>query len=132
MSRILVVDASIVVDLLARARAEPLEALLFATDTLLAAPELLNVEVLSALRTLDRLGAIPTSRLGDLPQLITALRIRTYRHASLLEGIWSLRHNLTAYDAAYVTLARALQATLVTRDERLANAPGLDVQTLVP
>ncbi len=132
MSRLLVIDASIVVDLLARARAEPLEKLLFAPDTLLAAPEILDVEVLNALRKLDRSGAIPASRLNDLPLLISALRIRKYRHASLLNGIWSLRHNLTAYDAAYVTLARALDAALVTRDERLAHAPGLQIATLSP
>jgi predicted nucleic acid-binding protein len=38
--------------------------------------------------------------------------------------IWALRHNLTAYDAAYVALAEALQATLVTRDTRLAASLG--------
>jgi predicted nucleic acid-binding protein len=41
-----------------------------------------------------------------------------------LGRIWELRGNLTAYDAAYVALAEALEAPLVTRDERLAAAPG--------
>jgi predicted nucleic acid-binding protein len=36
----------------------------------------------------------------------------------------SLRYNLTAYDAAYVALAELLDATLVTSDQRLVNAPG--------
>lgn len=43
----------------------------------------------------------------------------------LLERIWALRHNLTAYDAAYVALAEALDATLLTRDQRLAGASGI-------
>jgi predicted nucleic acid-binding protein len=60
------------------------------------------------------------------------LRIRRYRHASLVTGIWSLRNKLTAYDAAYVTLARLLNATLVTRDERLASAAALEVSVTVP
>jgi len=64
-------------------------------------------------------------------ELLQALRIRRYRHHSLREGIWSLRQNVTAYDAAYVTLARLLGATLVTRDNKLARAPGLDVQVTV-
>jgi predicted nucleic acid-binding protein len=42
----------------------------------------------------------------------------------LLPRVWELRHNLTAYDAVYVALAEALDATLVTRDQRLAQAPG--------
>jgi len=35
-----------------------------------------------------------------------------------------LRSNLTAYDEAYVALAEALDAPLLTRDHRLAAAPG--------
>jgi predicted nucleic acid-binding protein len=46
-----------------------------------------------------------------------------YRHTHLLPRIWALRANLTAYDATYVTLAEALDAPLLTRDQRLAVAP---------
>lgn len=60
------------------------------------------------------------------------LPIRMYRHESLLTGISALRHNISAYDGAYVALARTLKATLVTRDERLANMPGLGVPVIVP
>lgn len=132
MSRILVVDASVVVDLLARFRPEPIEELLWASDAVLAAPELLDIEVLNALRKLDQPGSIPPGRKAELPGLLRALRIRKYRHDNLIEGIWSLRNNLTAYDAAYVVLARLLNATLITRDTRLANAPDLPVKALTP
>ena len=131
MTRILVVDASVVVDLIGRFRPQPIEALLWAEDTALAAPELLDVEVLQALRRLDQDGAIPPSR-TQMVELLQALRIRRFRHHSLLDGIWSLRKNLTAYDAAYVALARLLGGTLVTRDEKLAGAPGLDVRVEIP
>jgi predicted nucleic acid-binding protein len=131
VTRILVVDASIVVDLIGRFQPQPIEALLWAEDTVLAAPELLDVEVLQALRRLDQDGAIPPSRM-QLVELLQALRIRRFRHHSLLDGIWSLRKNLTAYDAAYVALARLLGGTLVTRDEKLAGAPGLDVRVKIP
>jgi predicted nucleic acid-binding protein len=55
--------------------------------------------------------------LADLP-------LRRYPHDLLLSRIWALRHNLTAYDAAYVALAEALDAVLLTRDKRLASAAG--------
>jgi predicted nucleic acid-binding protein len=132
MSRVLVLDASIVVDLLARFRPRPLEELLWAPGTVLAAPELIDIEVLNALRKLDQAGAIPASRSAELPVLMRGLRIRKYRHNSLIGGIWALRNDVTAYDAAYVTLARLLNATLVTRDSRLAKAPGLNVRVTTP
>ena len=131
MSQVLVVDASVVVDLVGRFRPQPIEALLWAEDSVLAAPELLDVEVLQALRRLDKDGAIPSSR-ADVVELLQALRIRRYRHQSLREALWSLRKNMTAYDSAYVALARLLDATLVTRDAKLARAPGLDIQVVVP
>ena len=131
MSRRLVIDASVIVDLLGRFRPEPIEALLFAADAAIAAPALLDVEVLQALRKLDLQRVIPASR-QDLVDSLRALRIRRYPHASLLDDIWALRGHLTAYDAAYVALARQLDATLVTRDARLARAPGLAVETVLP
>ena len=131
MSDVLVVDASIVVDLLGRFRPEPIEVILWADDTVLAAPEVMQVESLQALRRLDLSGAIPGTR-RSVAEELGMLPIRLYRHQGLLPGIWALRHNLNAYDAAYVALARVLKATLVTRDEKLANVPGLGVPVEVP
>jgi predicted nucleic acid-binding protein len=45
-------------------------------------------------------------------------------HSRLLARIWELQENLTPYDAAYVALAEAIGATLVTADKRLSRAPG--------
>jgi predicted nucleic acid-binding protein len=45
--------------------------------------------------------------------------ITRYPHASILPEIWKLRHNLTAYDAAYLALARLLDAELLTMDDGL-------------
>ena len=65
----------------------------------------------------DERGAQALDDLADLP-------IHRYPHDLLLPRIWELRANLTAYDAAYVALAEALGAPLLTRDARLAAAPG--------
>lgn len=127
MRRVLVTDASVVVDLLARFAAEPIEAALFAGHGQLVAPELLDIEVLHTLRKLDAMGAIPASRRGRVLADFRALPIRRFRHAVLWQDVWQLRRNLSAYDACYIALARQLEATLVTRDERLARAPGIAI-----
>lgn len=132
MTRLIVTDASVIVDLLGRFRAAPIEAILFAEGTRLVAPELLDIEVLQALRRLDNHGAIPKGRAGQLMDDFMALRIRRFSHRPMLNDVWQLRHNLTAYDAAYVALALRLDALLVTRDERLANSPVPDVRIEIP
>lgn len=129
---LLVVDASVVLDLLARFRPQPLEALLWAPDTSLAAPELIDIEVLNALRKLDREGAIPASRRAGMPAQLRGLRIRKFRHDAMLEGIWSLRGKVTACDAACVALAAALKVPLVTRDARLAKAVESMLKVMTP
>ena len=52
------------------------------------------------------------------------LDLHRHPHLDLLTRAWRLRENLTAYDAAYVALADALGATLLTRDARLARGAG--------
>ena len=52
------------------------------------------------------------------------LALVRYPHEELADRIWDLRHNLTAYDAAFVALAEALDAPLLTCDGKLAAAPG--------
>jgi predicted nucleic acid-binding protein len=127
MRRVLVTDASVVVDLLGRFAAEPIEAALFEGGGQLVAPELLDIEVLHTLRKLEATNAIPASRRARVLDDFRALPIRRFRHAALWQDVWQLRKNLTAYDACYVALARQLEATLVTRDERIARAPGMGI-----
>jgi len=54
-----------------------------------------------------------------------ALDIDRYGHLFLLDRIWELRHNVSAYDATYVALAEALDTVVFTADRRLAHAPGV-------
>jgi predicted nucleic acid-binding protein len=55
---------------------------------------------------------------------LAALPLRRAPHRPLLARCWELRDNLTVYDASYVALAEALDATLLTGDGWLARAPG--------
>jgi predicted nucleic acid-binding protein len=76
---------------------------------------------------LRRLAAIRGGFGGQWGERLSAMArfpLTRYRHDLLLARIWELRHNLSAYDAAYVALAEVLAIPLVTRDQRLAAAPG--------
>jgi predicted nucleic acid-binding protein len=58
--------------------------------------------------------------LDDLNNLV----IERHEHQTLMHRIWQLRDSLTAYDGAYVALAEALSAPLLTYDAKLAGAHG--------
>ncbi len=76
------------------------------------------------LRRYAATGQIEATRCREALVVLRDFPLRRYPHDVLLERVWQLRHNLTAYDAAYVALAEALDATLLTRDRGLAAAPG--------
>jgi len=90
----------------------------------LHAPHLLDVEVAQVFRRHVAQGAITASRAEEALQDLLDLRLRRYPHGLLLRRAWELRDNLSAYDAVYVALAEALEATLLTCDRKLASAPG--------
>jgi len=122
---VIVLDASAAVDWLVQtAAARRIESRIFSRNQSLHAPELLDLEVAQVLRRLVREGALSASRAEAAIQDLLDLRITRYPHSVLLPRIWQLRHNLSAYDAAYVVLAEKLGATLLTRDARLASAAG--------
>ena len=82
----------------------------------LHAPHLLDAEMAHLLRRQTRFGMItPAEARGVLDEL-RALRLVRYPHLPLLDRVWSLRDNLTAYDACYIALTEQLGATFLTRD----------------
>lgn len=120
----IVVDASAILDLLLRRPGlAPLERRLFA-DPSWHAPHLLDLEVAQVLRRWAYAGRITARRGRQALDLLEDLPLTRWPHLPFLARIWRLRANLTAYDAAYLSLAEALDAPLVTRDGRLAGAPG--------
>jgi predicted nucleic acid-binding protein len=122
---VIVLDASAAVDWLVQAAAaQRIESRIFSRSQSLHTPEFLDLEVAQVLRRLVREGALSASRAEAAIQDLLDLRITRYPHSVLLPRIWQLRHNLSAYDAAYVVLAEKLGATLLTRDARLASAAG--------
>ncbi len=125
----IVVDASALLEALLRTpAAKAVEDRLFAPRQTLHVPDLLDVEIAQVIRRYAAYGEIDAARgraaladLADFP-------LRRYPHNFLLPRIWDLRNSLTAYDAAYVALAEALDTPLLTRDRRLAMAGGHHAQ----
>lgn len=120
----LVVDASVIATALADDAPDGDRARTRLRGQQLAAPELLDLEVASVLRRQVRVGALDGRRAELALTDLHALSIQRAPHRPLLRRCWQLRENLTIYDAAYVALAEALDADLLTADRRLAKAPG--------
>ncbi len=90
---------------------------------------LLDVEFAQVLRRLVRERTLAPERAEEAIEDLMALRITRYAPVLLLNRIWPLRHNLSAYDAAHVALAEELHAPLITRDQKLAAAPGMRLRS---
>jgi predicted nucleic acid-binding protein len=121
----MVLDASALVELilstpagqLVRERiADPAEAL--------HVPHLADIEVTQALRRYVRAHAIDAGTAAAALDDYRALDLQRHAHEPLLERVWELRDNLSAYDAVYIALAEVMDTTVLTMDARLLRAPG--------
>lgn len=121
----IVLDASAVVAILVGSGpgAERIREKVEAPDESLHVPHVMELEVLHALRAL--LGTLSRQRSSEALTDLGNISFARYPHTPLIGRIWELKENLTAYDAAYVALAEALDAPLITMDARLARAPGI-------
>lgn len=125
----IVLDASVVAELLLRtANASLIEERVLGNGDALHAPHLIDAEVTQVLRRYSLRGEMTASRAAQGLSVLGALPLIRHSHVELLDRVWELRANLTAYDALYVALAEALDAPLVTRDAKLAGAPGHQAQ----
>ncbi|MEK7229520.1 MAG: type II toxin-antitoxin system VapC family toxin [Candidatus Binatota bacterium] len=121
-----VIDASVAAEFLLRTTlgrkiAEIVE------GAFLAAPELLDVEVLSVLRRAVLRQRLEDHRARLALDDLAAWPIDRIPHAALLREAWRHRHNVSAYDAFYVAAARLYDAPLLTADGPLSRAPALGI-----
>lgn len=86
------------------------------------APDLLTLEVISALKRLRLRRVITPNEAKYAFDLFRSLTIEYFGHAPLAPRVWQLQDNFSAYDATYVALAESLHAPLWTSDRRLAQA----------
>ena len=125
----IVIDASAVLEILLNTAAgERLADRVLHPAETVHAPHLLDVEVLQVLRRYARAGDLVAERGQEAIEDLNDLPLTRYPHQILLDRVWELRHNLTAYTAIYIALAEALDAPLVTRDKRLASSRGHDAR----
>ncbi len=120
----IVVDCAAVVDALTAVDgSDDVRALLGSEE--LCAPTLLDFEIVSALRGLTLGGHLAPTRAEDALTDFADLQIQRWPSwDALRRRAFQLRDNLSAYDAAYVVLAEALDCPLLTRDVRLARSSG--------
>ena len=120
-----VVDASALIEALLRTPlGERCTERLLRPGNPLFAPHLLDVEVVQVLRRYAEKGDLRDGRAREALQDLADFPLIRFSHEPFLERMWELRHSLSAYDAAYIALAEALNAPLVTCDARLARAHG--------
>ena len=121
----IVVDASALLEVLLNTPASSgIAERLFGGKDTLHAPHVLDLEIAQVLRRYTLSGEMNAARGEQALEDLADLPLNRYPHDIFLSRIWALRRNLTAYDAAYLALAEALDAPLVTRDTALARAPG--------
>lgn len=115
----LVVDASAVAEILFGTEAGRRAAVLLDRHELLA-PQHLTAEVASVVRGWSVSQQITDEQASRAFLEFDALGVEQVPMMSMLPAVYALRHNISAYDAMYVVLARAAQCSLLTLDARLA------------
>jgi predicted nucleic acid-binding protein len=130
---VIVIEASAIVDALVDDPADP-ELLAVIANSELHAPALVDYEVASALRGHVLGGKFAEPRLREATEDFGDLRIERYPLSTMVGAVLELRDSFTVYDAAYVVLAQALDAPLITADAELtaARRVGVEVRVLRP
>jgi predicted nucleic acid-binding protein len=113
----IVADASAILEILLNGEAAPaIRKRLFAESETIHSPHIIDLEVLQVLRRYHQAKTLNKLRASEALQDYIDIPLQRYPHHVLMPRIWALRENFTAYDGAYVALAEALNAPLLTRD----------------
>lgn len=128
----LVVDASALFEVVADTSGSETLRTLLANDPDQAAPHLVDAEVLSMIQTQHRIGVLDPTAASQAVEDLRMWPGERWSHRPLLDRAWELRDNVRGYDALYVALAEALDATLLTLDGRLGRAKGIRCRVEVP
>jgi predicted nucleic acid-binding protein len=123
---VIVLDASALVELVLDTPTGQTIATRIADPALgLHVPHLVDIEVAQALRRYAQKGEIDAAEAAQALADLRALDLQRHAHEPLLDRVWELRENLSAYDAVYIALAEVLDTIMLTCDGPLARAPGM-------
>jgi len=128
---VIVIDASAAIEWLLNSSAGRRVRDVLLSDDVLAAPHLIDIEIVQVLRRYVRRREITPERGRLALRDLSDVQLNRFPHLPMVERIWEQRDRFSAYDAAYVSLAEALDATLLTCDRRLASAVGPRVRVEV-
>lgn len=122
----IVVDASVAVDMLLGpgSQAGDMLAAKFAAGGAVCAPHLVDAEVGQVIRRFTLSGSLSRTSALQMVADLSALPIRRFPNAVLVERAMELLDNVTVYDGLYIALAEALDCPLLTGDRALMNVPG--------
>jgi predicted nucleic acid-binding protein len=123
LNRVIVVDTSLVVEVLLETPAG-LRHAERVFDEERHVPALLDIEFMQVLSRLTFTGEIPPQRAQTILEIFSDWDFSRHPHKPLLRRIWELRSSVSAYDAAYVALAEALDIPLLTCDAKLSRSHG--------
>jgi predicted nucleic acid-binding protein len=127
-----VCDASALVALLLDSGADGQWATRALTGVALVAPALLAFEAANIIRRSELAGTVSADQASQAHDDLVDVEIEFWPYELLLPRVWELRHNLSSYDASYVSLAEMAQAPLITLDRRIARAPGVRCSVTTP
>jgi predicted nucleic acid-binding protein len=131
---VIVVDSSAALDYVLgeRERARWVEMELERGGWDLHAPHVLDIEVVATLRRIALAGRIRPALARRALDVVADLRLQRYPHVHLVDRMWALRDSVHPPDSAFVALAEALDAPLVTTDRRLARSHGHRAEIVAP
>ena len=118
----LVVDASCLFEVVADTPRAVEIADRLAADIDQAAPHVIDVEVLGVIRAQHLRGQLDGTAARQAVLDLRDWPGERFGHRRLMERAWQLRDSVRGWDAFYVALAEAFDATLLTLDTRLARA----------
>ncbi|HET9768304.1 MAG TPA: type II toxin-antitoxin system VapC family toxin [Thermoanaerobaculia bacterium] len=127
-----VVDASLPVAVLTDAGPDGRWATVVLSQSGLAAPHMMPVEVTNVLRRRELAGRLSRLEAGAGARDVLLLDVELLPFAPFAPRVWELRTNLTSYDAWYVAVAETFDVPLATLDRRLAASPGPRCRFLLP
>jgi predicted nucleic acid-binding protein len=121
---VIVLDASALVDLLlVTEKGHSVAERIASPQETLHAPHLIDLEIAQVLRRYVAHGRLHEERAKQALDDLRDLDLNRYPHDVLLGRIWELRSNASVYDAAYLALAEALDAPLLTSDAGMRSVP---------
>jgi len=120
----IVVDAGCLFDVVTTSGSAPAIRRRMEREDEQAAPHVVDVEVLGVIRRLSMRAELDPSAARQAVERLVVWPGERFGHQPLLARAWQLRDNVRGWDAMYVALAELLDATLLTKDQRLAAATG--------